>query len=622
MLSLVGPGGIGKTRLAVCLAERAESRFEDGVVWADLSDVSEPARVGSVLASALDLGELPAEAIEDRLVQALAPRQTMVLVDNCEHLVTPIRVLVSLILERCDNTAVVVTSREPLHIPGEIVWPVPPLAVDPIEDESGTRSEAVEVSVERAERAGRFSATPETLSLVAEVCRLLDGLPLAIELAAAQTRALGVAQIAARLREGDELPSGHPAITPERHRSVDDTIEWSFRLLVGAERTLLRRLSVFHGAFSIEAAEAIAGDTAEPAEVDGVPIVALLTSLVDKSMVAVIDASPGANHFRLLESVRRFAGQRLIEAESVAELRRRHFRYYRDLAAGAAEGLRGPDQAAWLQRLRIQEDNLREALAFGVETASANEGDGSVVAMGCDLFWYWNAADLFTEGLRWMERLLGIDLDSVPLQLIAEAYWAAGTLAWLLGDLSRAAEHLGEARRRFTQIDDRIGVARVEMNLGRVPLYRGDAAAAAEMLEVSATRLRALGPTLELALSLTGLGVARGMLGKRASALEASREALRIFRRVGDPFFEAVAIGDLGWIHYLTGDSASARQHLEESLDLRRRLDSAWLLAQTLSQLAEVEHYAGQFDAAGVHLEEGLALAEDVGTRAWVAASM
>ena len=624
LLSLVGPGGIGKTRLAVCLAEKAESRLEDGIVWVDLSEVSESAWLGSALATALDLGEAPGETLEDRLFQALAPRQTMVILDNCEHLLSAVRAIVSWILEGCDRTTVVVTSRELLNIPGEVVWPVPPLALDPTEfgDEKGTGADAVRVFVERAESAGRFRSTRETLPIVGNICRLLDGLPLAIELAAAQTRTLGVAQIEARLREDDGLPSRRSAITPERHRSLHDTIEWSYRLLTEPERTLLRRLSVFQGPFSVEAAEAIAGDTEDLAEVDEVTVVGVLTSLVDKSMASVVDGIPSAYRFRLLESMRRFAEQKLIGTEPVEELRQRHYRFYYDLAADAADGLRGSDQASWLQRLRAEEDNLRAALAFGLQSSHTDEGNWSVLALGCNLFWYWNSADLFAEGLRWMERLLAIDLDSIPDQLLGQAYWTAGTLAWLLGDLNSAVERLGEARDIFARIDDRIGVARAEMNLGRVRLYRGDAARAAALLEASATTLSECGPSIELALALTGLGVAGGMLGDRDRALEACREALRIFQKVGDPFFVAVAVGDLGWICYLTGDSAGARYYLEESLNLRRRLESTWLLAQTLNQLAEVERYAGHADAARIHLEEGLALAEDVGARAWIAASM
>jgi predicted ATPase/DNA-binding SARP family transcriptional activator/tRNA C32,U32 (ribose-2'-O)-methylase TrmJ len=614
LLTLIGPGGMGKTRLAVELARTTGPDFEDGVCWVDLSGLVAASHVPHAVIEALGVGESPGESVEGRLVHLLVARQVLLVLDNCEHLLSGVRALADTLLKRCPHLVLVATSRELLDLTGEILWPVPPLrAEDHANGGEEANSEAVRLFVQRAESQGRFRAGPDTAATVEEICRLVDGIPLAIELAAAQTRSLGVSQIAERLRAGIDVLGPGRGQRAGRQSSMFAALEWSYRLLDEAEREVLMCLSVFRGPFSLDAALAIT--------IDDFGLFDLMARLVEKSMVHTEELVAGSYHYVLLTPIRQFAAEKLAESPDAEDRRRRHLEFYRRLAADSVPGLRGPDQEHWLARLRAEDGNLRQALSYGLRSEAGDEGRQIALEIASNLFWYWNASDRFREALAWLEQCLE-STDGASSSVAGDVLLCAGTCAWLLGDLGKAGQLLAEARVRYRDADDRLGQARVADRLGRVSLYRGDPSAAAADLTHSADVFRQAGSPHDLGQSLTGLSVALALTGRHEEARDAAQTALDIFRSIGDPFFHALALGDLGWVQYLGGDLTSAIESLEASLELRRQIDSRWLTAQTLNQLAEVERFAGRRDQAIGHLEESLVVAEDVGARAWMATGL
>lgn len=638
LLTLTGVGGSGKTRLALRVAEEAVPGLADEIGWVELAPLDDPRLVTAAVCSSLRVRLAAGMPPLDALAERLRSSRTLLGLDNCEHVVEGCADLVADLLERCPDLRVLATSRQSLGVPGEVTWEVGSLSLpddagtdDAGRDDAGAddsapddvgiddtavrraaRAESVRLFVDRV-RAGRpdFELTPGNVGAVVRVCRRLEGIPLALELAAGRVRVLAVEQIAERLDEGLDLLRGSGPGAPERHRTMRAALEWSHDLLPEPEKVLFRRLGAFGGQPSIEACESVCagGSLERPA------ILALLARLVDKSLVAVDDRG-GSAAYRLLEPVRHFARERLEESGELDRIRRRHTAYYLDLARDAAPGLRGPGRAASLERLESAHDDLRRAWDYAVEA-----GDGaSAGGLARALFWFWQFGGHFGEGRSRSEEALrrlahaGRDADARAALL-----YAAGALAWMQGDGEVARTRLeacvADCRERGRE--DLLSEALRE--LAGVRLTVGDLTAAAELYEESASRLRAAKRDWDLALALVMLADVRQGLGETAAARELREEARVLFARTGDPWGRSVAHFGLAVDAARTGDLEDARLHAREALALQSDGGDDWNLGQVLALLGEIDARHAHADAAAELLVESLEAFRDVGDRASIA---
>ncbi len=402
LLTLTGAGGSGKTRLALQMATNLLADFEHGVWWVELAALTDPTLVPQQVASSLGISEQPGRQLMDTLSDALQPKKLLLVLDNCEHLIAACAQLVETLLRSCADLRILTTSREAFTIPGETIWPVPSLGVPDAYHlpprEGLVKYEAVHLFIERAVSVlPTFRLTQENASALAQVCRRLDGLPLAIELAAARVKVLSVEQIAARLDDSYRLLAGGSRTALPRQQTLQATIDWSHHLLSEKERILFRRLSVFMGGFTLEAAEAVcAGNGIEQDEV-----LDLLSHLIDKSLVAVAQRS-GEARYRLLETIRQYGQDKLQEFGEAANLRRNHCDWYVGLSERAESEILGARQGSWFDRLEVEHDNLRAALGWSLEQKEAE----TAARMGAAIWRFWLLRGYMSEGRRWLERAL------------------------------------------------------------------------------------------------------------------------------------------------------------------------------------------------------------------------
>ncbi len=557
LLTLAGPGGCGKTRLALEVAAGLAEGFEDGAWWVGLASLSDPGLVPQSLASALGVRETPGRPFVEALADHLGRQETLLVLDNCEHLVDTCAALVAALLHACPGLRVLAASREPLGVGGETTWPVPPLSLPDTLDgpDPGAleRYEAVRLFVERARSvAPGFELTPQSAPAVARLCRQLDGMPLAIELAASRTRALSPRQILDRLDDRFRLLTGGGRVAVPRHKTLRAAMDWSHELLYDEERVLFRRLSIFAGGWTLEAAEAVGiGDGISRDEV-----LDLLSRLVDKSLVVVREWN-GEARYRLLETVQQYGREKLREAGEAETVRRRHALFFLELAETAAAAMSGSAQEAWVGRLGVEHDNLRAALDWDEEEAGATEAR---LRLAAALSQFWMIRGRFTEGLNRLETLLALTGASGAAR--ARACQALGMLYYRRGDQTA-----------------------------------GDTAEARACYEECLEAFRGLGDRSQIALALADLGRVNADLGEYASARSLLEESLSLQRRLGDEHGIAVATYNLGWLDFLRGDHASARPDLEEGLAIFRKLGDKFHLGGCVLYLGCLDCEQGDYAA-------------------------
>jgi predicted ATPase len=616
LVTLSGPGGVGKTRLALAAGAQLRSLYPDGVWFVELATVADGSLLAQTVASALGLAEEASRPPREILAAALAERRALLILDNCEHLVAPCAELVETLLRACPQLRVLATSRERLNIAGESTVLVPPLALP--DDRAAAagdvaRSEAVRLFVERAPD---FALADENAAAVAELCRRLDGLPLAIELAAARVRLMPVQQILARLNDRFQLLTGGSRTTMARQRTLRGALDWSHDLLSPPERTLFRRLSVFAGGFTLEAVEGIcAGSGVEPSQV-----LDLLAQLVDRSLVVVESADPTAAvaRYRLLETIWEYSREQAIAAGEVPWLRGRHRTWFLALAEEAARRGQGAEQVAALDRLETEYDNLQAALSWREGEAAR---DASRLRLGAALWRFWEVRGRIREGRDWLEGILAESGDGAPAAR-ARALNGAGNLARDLGDYGRAAEHHAEALRLRRAIGDPAGVASSLNNLGTVAHDRARYGEAAAYFAEALPLWREAGEGEGLGLSLNNLGRTRRFQGDSEPAMALVHEALAVFGSLGHAWGTARVLNSLANAAHYRGDLAEARPLYEESLRLRRQVGDRPGIAVSLNSLALVRGLAGERRSARELAEEGLALRRDLGDRRGIGGSL
>jgi predicted ATPase/transcriptional regulator with XRE-family HTH domain len=634
LLTLTGAGGVGKTRLALEAAAAALPAYPDGAWLVEFGAMADPALVPQAVAVALGVREAPGRSLAETLVEHLRRRSMLLVLDNCEHLLAACAHLAEVLLRACPRLQVLATSREALAVGGETVWVVPSLTLpDPARLPPGegkavaalARTDAVRLLVERA-RAARpgFALTSANAPAVVEVCQRLDGIPLALELAAARLKVLPVEEVAAHLHDRFRLLTGGSRTALPRHQTLRATMDWSHDLLTEPERALFRRLAAFAGGFTLQAAERVCAGEAVAAEA----VLDLLTRLVDKSLVVVEepDAAPAVvvpppqeehGRYRLLETARQYGWERLAESGEAEAVQRRHADVFLGLAEATETALRGARQGAWLKRLEAEHDNLRAALAW---SRGAGEAPTALRLAGA-LGHFWWRRGYGGEGRQWLESALALPGASGRTALRAKVLFEAGQLARQQGDYAAARPLLEESRAISLELGDQGGVARTLWALGLVAAWSGDRAAARPLFEEAVALAREAGDPWTLAEVLFLLGTVTAP-GDDVAARPLFEESAALFRQMGDTEFAVRPLNHLGRMALRQGDYATAHAWLEEALALAREAGDTPIIGEVLFELGKLAWSEGDHGRAAALFEETRILARRFGEKTWIVLSL
>jgi predicted ATPase/class 3 adenylate cyclase len=602
LLTLTGPGGSGKSRLGLQAAADLLDDFPDGVFFVPLAALIDSGLVPSAIAAALGVREEGERSITERLQDFLADKQMLLLLDNFEHLLGATPQMAHL-LASCPGLSMLATSRAPLHVRAERQYPVPPLALpdagSAADLDTLARSEAVQLFVDRAQAARPdFSLTPENGPTVGELVRRLDGLPLAIELAAARVKLLPPAPLLLRLEQRLPLLTGGGNDAPTRQRTLRATIAWSHDLLSPGEQTLFRRLSVFVGGCTVAAVEAVVNPTGD------LDVLEDLAALSDQSLLRPMEEAHGEPRVGMLETIREYAVERLIESGETAVVGEAHSAYFLALAEGAESELTGPDQLVWQNRLTAEHGNLRAALARSIESGAAETS----LRLAAALVTFWRTRGHLSEGRNWLEQVLAFPAGDTP-ELRAKALHGAGWLASEQGEYPLAVHLLEESRATYLQIQDRTGEATATVRLGDTKHRQGALEQAAELLETGRALWRDSGDALGEAGALNALGNFAITQENLEGAVTAYTEALSRYRGAGDTRAIATVLGNLGFVTGRRGDLEGASRLTTESLTLFRTLGDAVGSAFALAGLGEIAAAQGDAARAAALFGEALSVA-------------
>jgi predicted ATPase/DNA-binding SARP family transcriptional activator len=614
LVTLTGTGGCGKTRLALEVAARVVDWFADGAWLVELAALTEGQLVVQAVASTLGLRQRSGRPLTEMLVEYVQPRHLLLLLDNCEHLISDCAALADLLLRACPRLHILATSREALGVAGETRWRVPSLHTpDPRTLPAGGELpslladyDAVRLFVDRARLSEPgFTLTPQNAVAVVHVCYRLDGLPLAIELAAARVNVLPVEQIAARLDDVFQLLEGGSRTALPRQQTLQAMMDWSYDLLSEKEQRLLRRLGVFADGATLETVEAVcAGGSIDAAEVLG-----LLASLVNKSLV-IVEEHGGEARYRLLEIIRQYATEKLRAAGEETEVRRRHLDWYLRLAERAEPESWGAAQRLWLERLELEHENLRAALAWG---ATDPQGAEAGLRLAAALWNFWWMRGYLGEGRRWLKQMLHRQ-EEAPLAARAKGLHASGVIAYALGDHATANQELEQSLTLYQSLGDRRGIALNLTYLGMLARHRGEYARASTLLEKSVTLFRGLGETWAMAVALNVLGDIAADQRDYGTARTFYEQGLRLLRHVQDTWGTAFTLVHLGRVAYHQGEHRHAVLLCREALTLLQELGVPRGTAACLETLAGIAAVRGQLDRATRLFGAAAALRRSLGT--------
>ena len=649
LLTLVGSGGSGKTRLALQVAAELLEESKDGVWLVELAALTDAGLLAQTVAAALNLREQPGRTVEATLTDYLEPRQILLVLDNCEHLLSACAELGEGLLRTCPRLHLLATSRESLAISGELTYRVPSLAVAELRRLTSVdaliQNEAVRLFVDRATLAApAFRLTERNAAVVAQICDRLDGIPLAIELAAGRMKGMSVEQIAARLDDRFRLLTGGSRTALPRQQTLRAAMDWSYEMLSDPERIVLRRLSVFVGGWTLEATEAVcAGDGLEPSDV-----LDLVMHLLDKSLVFMED-SDGEARYRFLETIRQYARDKLVEAGEANRVRDRHRDWCLELAEQAEPHLTGPAQPVWFERLEVEHPNLRAGLEWCKTGDNATEKG---MRLAAPLWRFWNVRGYWSEGREWLEGALARAGNASPAVRL-KALSGAGVLVWnrdesammLLEESLALARELGDKRaiadalrllarpvreqldydrvralgeeslRLFRELHDPAGISVALRVLGVHARDYHEYERAIPALDESLKLARALQDRRGVVWSLTNLAIVAGEQGDYAKGVTIGNEALSTAQNLGDKLGMADSLHTLGRIAGYRGDHEQAAGLLEEALRLIKELGSKADHANVLRSLGLVAQDQGDYERAKRLHEECVALLEETGDR-------
>jgi predicted ATPase/DNA-binding SARP family transcriptional activator len=652
LLTLTGPGGAGKTRLALQLAGRrsAEPEADGRVWWVDLAPVSDPALVGSAWLTALDAPRSGEGSVAGAVAAHLGSAPALVVADNCEHVVAASSLLVEELLGRCPGLTVLATSREALGVAGEVTWPVQPLQL-PERHWQATQladsiPDAMALFVDRAAAVlPNFSLGPQNGAAIAAICRRVDGLPLAIELAAAAVRVMSVADIADRLEKTLELPPGRGRGLPDRHRTLAAAIDWSYGRLAGPEQALFRQLSVFAGGYSLDAASAIW----LPAGTGEENLLKLLAQLVDKSLVTVGERQT-RTEYRLLESLRQYGRLALAADSDAPSVHARHAAHFVSVVETDHPQVNRAEEARWLRRVEAVEDDIRAALGWCAEQGHAEAEMLARLATG--MARYWQVRSQLGESERWLNQVLDV-ADSVSPPRRALALRESGAIATTVGQYDLAEGRLTACLALWQELGDGRNAAGAQAALAGLALCQSDYGAARRQAADGLEQFRAMDDPSGQATCLTILGVISQSQGDLDAARADHGEALALRRALGQAWLTADsltylaevavlqqdwpaaralseqidetcrALGDRkgladaqyfrGRVAMAEGETDAARGMLLEVLAVRRELEDTWGIAACLQQLGQLEIDLSGTPAGMAYLREAIALFQEVG---------
>jgi non-specific serine/threonine protein kinase len=617
VLTLTGPAGVGKTRLALQVAGEVSDRFADGVVFVPLAHLRHPALVARAIASGLRLSDGDDEDLTVRLHTFLRQRHLLLVLDNVEHLLEAAP-LVAELVTACPKLQVLATSRIPFRLSVERDFPVPPLQLaDPAALPPLGELEHIESVALFADRANAvdpaFALTEDNAAAVAEICVRLDGLPLAIELAATRTRLLPPQALLARLTNRLLLLTEGSRDQPIRLRTMRDAIAWSYDLLTQTEQAFFRRLAVFVGSFSLDAAVAIN---------EGEDGLDLLAALVEKNLVQPVAESENEARFRLLETVREFAADQLEQAGEEAAAATAHAGIYRLLGQEAASHLRSVEQATWFDKLEREHPNLLATLTW----FRVHREFESALRLAGHLGRFWEMRGHLAEGRRWIVALLSL-ADQMPDVVVPPAVRAtaevwAGTLAYWQSDYTVSESLYVSALHGFEQAGDEWGVAFTLLNLGQAATYGGDLEHGIQLISESQRRFERIGDAWGVVAAQTGLVNPLLESGDTSAAERLLDEALPVVRRIGDPDLLAMTLINYGWLTSQLNQIDRAEQALRESLELFRQIGERRTIPYTLNLLALLAWRRGDPERASSLLVEGLVFSRDLGAQLAVVNSL
>ena len=602
LLTLIGPGGIGKTRLALQIASGLRGSFRDGVYFVPLAALNAADMLVPAIASALGFALHGLADPKAQLLAYLRTKDMLLVLDNFEQVLDGADVLSDLI-QAAPGVVVLATSREPLHLRVEWLMDLDGLPVpQDVEASSVERSSAVQLFVQTARRMqADFALSPATSPSVVRICQLVAGTPLAIELAAAWVRSQSCVEIARALEQSLEQLATTMRDVPARHRSMRAVFEHSWRLLSDAEQGVLRRLAVFRGGMEADAAEQVAGATSS-----------LLAALVDKSLLR----RNGAGRYDLHELVRQYAGEQLEAAGEAGEIRNQHTACFLALAEVAEPQLLGAELRGWLERLTREHDNLRAALTWSQIVGDATLG----LRLAGALWRFWSIHGYLSEGRDWLTRFLALAQNSTaPPSVRGQALHGAGVLARQQSDYARTVALCGESLVLFRDLDNKPGMAWSLNELGWAVQAQGDVGQAAVLYQQSLALFRGLGDQRGIAETLDHLGRVAGAQSDYRQATTLFQESLLLFRTIEDKRGTALSLKSLGSALWLQGNYAAAHSLHEESLVLFRELGDNWGAALSLAHLGLVAREQGDYGAARTFFEESLLLLRELGNRAGIA---
>ncbi|HEY7200560.1 MAG TPA: tetratricopeptide repeat protein, partial [Candidatus Dormibacteraeota bacterium] len=579
LVTVCGPGGAGKTRLALAVAEHVAPVYEDGVFLAELADVTDPELVPSAVASALGVRERPDIGVIASLTDVIGAGHVLIVLDNCEHLAEACAALAMAMLGDCPRAHLLASSRQPLGVPGELAWRLPALTT-PSGDESAdalTGCESGRLFLERARTfQPAFALTAENAPAVARICELTEGIPLAIELAAGRLTTLSAGQIADELRDALTVLTSASSVLPGRQRTLRATIDGSYERLTHGERVLFNRLSVFSGLAGLDAVRAVCSDDSLPAA----EVLDNLAHLIDKSLVQA-EAAADELRYRLLELLRQYAGEKLAETGEDAAVRARHAEHF----AALAEASTGEDartrQQEWARRLSQERQNLHAALDWGLR---ADPGVALRIAAG--LSWFWHTRSRLAEGRRWLERALSAPGGDPALR--ARALHGAGQIVYRQGDCEAAQAFQTAALRIQREEGDEPGTARTLRSLGLTLLSLADYRRADQCLEEALEIQRRQHDGFDVARTLGSLALVAIAAGRYQAARDRCDECVALARLTNDEWGLAISIGTQGELALELGDHEAARSHLQVSIGVLARLGDAASVAYRLEGFARL----------------------------------
>jgi len=592
LLTLTGVGGSGKTRVALELAQSLLDERKGGVWFVDLASLVDPARVPQAIASVIGVTEESGRPLEETLSASLAGKDVLLVLDNCEHLLEACGDIASRLLAGVGTLAILATSRETLGIPGERVFPVPTLAL-PADPAEAAKSEAVRLFVERAPS---FTLDASNTAAVIEICRRLDGIPLAIELAAARVRLLSVDEIRKRLDDRFRLLTGGSRTALPRHQTLRAAMQWSYDLLTPDEQELLRTLAGFAGSWALEAAFAVFPR-------DPFVVLDLLTHLEHKSLLVVERPDEGEMRFRMLETVRQYAREMLMAQGDGATARNAHRDHYLAFAEHANAQLNGPHQAFWLSALELDIDNLRAALEWSMETDLA-----TAVRMAGAMQWLWIMHGHVVEGLDRLEWLLARADELPPSAALAGIFHSAGNFWFRIDRYELAQARYEQALAMREQVGDQRGIAGTLGALGNVAQYEGRYDEAITLFERSLALNRASGNRVWEAANLTCLGNCNRYMGRLDKAAEYYGPSLEINHETGNRNGEAFVLDALGCVALLRGNAAEARDYLEQALAIQRQLENEHEIAVCYISLGAASLAEGDVARARAYYADAIAV--------------